>query len=208
VPSLFRRKSDDLVEEAPAEVTPPPAENRPKAYTPSKKELGVATPKRSAAQRRRVNEPPPANRREALKRMREKQRAERTEAMEGMRSGDERYLMPRDQGPERALVRDIVDSRPSTGTYFFFGAFIVLAGSLGRLPAEVQLGLNLLWVALMIAMIVDGFLISRRVKKLVRQRFPKTQQRMGSLYLYGVMRAISFRRMRIPKARVKVGDKI
>ena len=39
-----------------------------------------------------------------------------------MRAGDERYLLARDRGPERALVRDIVDSRRTVGTCFFGGA--------------------------------------------------------------------------------------
>ena len=31
---------------------------------------------------------------------------------------------------------------------------------------------------------------------------------MGSLYLYAVMRAITFRRMRAPAPQVKIGDKV
>ena len=61
---------------------------------------------------------------------------------------------------------------------------------------------------LALLVVVDSVLISQRVRKLVRQRFPKTQQKMGSLYLYAIMRAITFRRMRMPNPRVKIGDKI
>jgi hypothetical protein len=210
VPSLFRRKPVDLVEESVAEATDPPssASGRPKGYTPSKKELGVETPKRSAAQRRRGSEPPPASRREAVKRMREKQRSQRAEAMAGMRAGDERFLLARDRGPERALVRDVVDSRRTAGTWFFAGALIVLVGSSGTMPPAVQLAANLLWLVLAVAVVLDSVLICRKIKKLVRERFPKTQQRMRSLYLYGVMRSITFRRMRMPHPRVKLGEKI
>ena len=35
-----------------------------------------------------------------------------------VRTGDERYLLARDRGPERALVRNIVDSRRTVGTWF------------------------------------------------------------------------------------------
>jgi len=31
---------------------------------------------------------------------------------------------------------------------------------------------------------------------------------MGALYLYGIMRGLTFRRMRIPKPRVELRDKI
>ena len=209
MPSLFRRKSADLVADATASVStePEPAPARPKNYTPSKKELGVATPKR-VTHGRRVAEPAPANRREAYKQMRERQRAERAEASAGMRAGDERYLLARDRGPERALVRDLVDSRRTVGTWFFAGALIVLVGSSARMPVQVQLAANLLWALLAIAVVVDSVLIARKVKKLVGERFPKTTQKMGGLYLYGIMRGLTFRRMRVPKPQVALGAKI
>ena len=209
--SLFRRKSTDLVSDATATVTSDSeasAAPKPKAYTPSKKELGVATPKRTNAQRRHDKATAPANRREAYKQMRERQKVERAEASAGMRAGDERYLLARDRGPERALVRAIVDSKRTAGTWFFAGAIIVFIGSTGRMPTEVQLGANLLWAILAIAVIVDSIVIARKVKKLVTARFPDTKQRMGSLYLYGIMRGLTFRRMRVPKPQVELGDKI
>jgi hypothetical protein len=183
------------------------AASRPKSYTPSKKELGVATPKRQTSQRR-VAEAAPANRRAAYKQTRNRQRAERAEAAAGMRAGDERYLLARDRGPERALVRNIVDSRRTVGTWFFAGALIVLLGSSTRMPAIVQLGANLLWAILAIGVIVDSVLIYRKVKKLVAARFPKTTVRMGSLYMYGIMRGLTFRRMRVPKPKINLGDPI
>jgi len=201
--SLFRRKPADV---APDEVTPSEEVSRPKGYTPSKKELGVVTPKRQTTGRR-VGEAAPANRREAMKQMRERQRAERAEAAAGMRAGDEKYLLARDRGPERALVRNIIDSRRTVGTWFFGGALIVLVGSTFAIPA-VQLASNVLWLLLAIAVIVDSVLIARRIKKTVRERFPKTGQRIGSLQLYGVMRGLTFRRMRVPKPQVDLGASV
>jgi hypothetical protein len=206
VSSLFRRKSADVAssEPTPEEVTG--GAPKPKSYTPSKRELGQVTPKRQSTGRK-VNAEAPANRREAMKQMRERQREERAEATAGMRSGDERYLLARDRGPERKLVRDIIDSRRTVGTWFFGGALIVLVGSTVRVPA-VQLASNLLWALLAVAVIVDSILISRKVKRLVKERFPKTNQRLGSLQLYGVMRGLTFRRMRVPKPQASIGDKV
>ena len=204
--SLFRRKSADVAssEPAPEEVTG--GAPKPKSYTPSKRELGQTTPKRQSSARK-VNAEAPANRREAMKQMRDRQREERAEAAAGMRSGDERYLLARDRGPERKLVRDIIDSRRTVGTWFFGGALIVLVGSTVRLPA-IQLASNVLWALLAVAVVVDSILISRRVKKMVKERFPKTGQRLGSLQLYGVMRGLTFRRMRVPKPQAELGDKV
>jgi hypothetical protein len=205
--SLFRRKSADVT---PDEVTPseevPGGSPRPKSYTPSKKELGVVTPKRQS-NARRVTEAAPANRREAYKQMRERGRVERAEAAAGMRAGDEKYLLARDRGPERALVRNLIDSRRTVGTWFFGGAMIVLVGSGVAIPL-VRYASNLLWAFLAIAVIVDSVLIARRIKKVIRERFPKTTQRMGSLQLYGVMRGLTFRRMRVPKPQVELGAKV
>jgi hypothetical protein len=211
VPSLFRRKSTDVVESSPADEESTVEEteaSRPKGYTPSKKELGVETPKRTSANRRRAVEPAPANRREAYKKMRERQRAERSEASAGMRAGDERYLLARDRGPERLLVRNIVDSRRTVGTWFFGGALVVLIGSSGAMPPAVRLVSNLMWAALALGVVLDSVLISRKVKRLVRERFPQTTQRMGSLYLYAITRSITFRRMRMPKPKVQIGDAV
>lgn len=211
MPSLFRRKSTDVIDEAPVEVPAEPSTSaRPKGYTPSKKELGVVTPKRPNASRR-APEPPPANRREAYKRMRERQREDSIERREGMARGDEQYLLPRDRGPERALVRDIVDARRTVGPFFFGTAFLVLIASVFKDQQQAMLfGLvaNLVWALFFLATIVDSTLIARKIGKLVRERFPRTEQRMGSLYIYGIMRAISFRRLRVPKPRVALGTKV
>lgn len=202
MPSLFSRKTDAS---APAGLTSEPAEDaivhRSRSYTEKK---GKVTPKRTEAQRRKA-EPPPANRREAMKRAREKQRAERQEQMAGMRAGDERYLLPRDKGPERATVRDLVDSRRNAGTWFFGGMFVILFAMQIQDP-RVLLAANLIWVALAAMMIVDSIILSRKVKRIIGERFPKTTQKMRGLYFYAIMRAVTFRRMRMPKARVKIGE--
>jgi DUF3043 family protein len=199
-----------LFSKKPAETSPTP-ERAPadeiihasRSHTPAK---GKATPKRTVANRRRA-EPAPTNRREALKRSREKNREDRRESFEGMKAGDERYLLPRDKGPERALVRDIVDTRRNAGTWFFGGAFILLALSMLRDPRAVMAA-NLIWYLLALAVVIDTMLISRRIKKLVPERFPKTKEKMRSLYFYAFTRSIMFRRLRMPRPRVKVGEAI
>ena len=203
----FRRKSDDLVAEKVSAVPTPADEKAPsKRYTPSKQELGKITPKRKTGGR--IVEPPPANNKEARKRMRDKQREIRAEARAGMMAGKEEYLLPRDKGPERALVRDIVDSRRNVASYLLPGTLVVLFGSSAAMPAQVRLGVNLFWFMLAFAMVVDSVLLSRRIKKLVRAKFPKSTVRWGSLYLYAIMRSISFRRMRMPAPKVKIGTQL
>ena len=85
---------------------------------------------------------------------------------------------------------------------------MVLIGFNRALNPGIYLAANLLFLLFALATAVDSYLISRKVKKLVTERFPKTHQRMRSLYLYAIMRGITFRFIRNPKPKVKPGAKI
>ncbi|MFI2647249.1 MULTISPECIES: DUF3043 domain-containing protein [Micromonospora] len=202
VPSLFRRKPTDLVEDSVTPVTTDeaPAAAQSRGHTPSKKDLGRTTPKRPTAGRRPAAPARPLTKEEA----REQRRLARAEsAAEFRREGG-----PRDRGPERLLARNVVDSRRTVGTWFFGGALIVLVGSNQAMPPIVRLLSNVLWGALALGVVIDSVLISRKIKKLVRERYPKSTERLGSLYFYAIMRSITFRKMRAPAPRVNIGDKI
>jgi hypothetical protein len=200
---MFRRKSADVATEEPV-VEEPVAPQLSKSYTPKK---GEATPKRVVAGRRLVGAPP-ADRKEALRRSRDKDRETRAEQREGMMNGDPRYLLRRDRGADRALARDVVDSRFNVGTLFLVGLFLILIGSTRAMPGYVQYGANLLFLFMILAFVVDGFFLCRRIRRLVRERLPKQDVRWPALYGYAVMRTLSFRRIRVPRPRVKVGDPI
>jgi hypothetical protein len=200
---MFRRKPADVAVDEPV-VDEPVEPNQPRSYTPKK---GEATPKRVIAGRRMV-ETAPTDRKEALRRSREKDRETRTQQREGMMKGDPRYLMARDRGPVRALARDVVDSRFNVGTWFIVALFVILVGSTRAMPAGVQAGANLLFLFMVLAFIVDAVFLCRRIRKLTAERLPNEDVRWGGVYGYAVMRTLSFRRLRVPKPRVKVGDKI
>lgn len=223
MPSLFRRRAtetvtDEVTEES-ADATEPaeperaqPSGSLPRGYTPSKKERGLSTPKRPSPHVRRPGTAPVSKARgqmtkEERREAKEDKRARRREISEGMRKGDPRYLAARDQGPEKALARDVVDSRRTVGTWFFGGALVVLLGSSSAVPVMV-LAANMIFILLAIALLIDSMALCRRVKRLVLDRHPDTTQRWGSLYLYVVMRAITFRRLRIPLPRLKIGDPV
>ena len=202
VPSLFRRKSADLAApgaEVPASATDPADADQARGHTPSKRERGIATPKRVSV--RRTPEPPPANRREAYRREREAMADRRA----GAAKGDPRYLNKRDQGPERALVRDVVDARLTAGPWFFLVTMLQWLAMIVRLPVTAQVGLQTLWLGLAMLTVLDSAIISRRIKKIVRERHPETTERMFSLGYYGVTRAIMARKMRMPRPRIKLG---
>src|SRR3989337_544349 len=98
-PRVFgRSKSQDSSSTSPV-VEKPGGKGRP---TPSRKEAEAAARARAKVPRTR-------------KEIAQAQRAARMESSQkvrsAMKSGDERYFMPRDQGPVRRFVRDFVDSR-------------------------------------------------------------------------------------------------
>lgn len=200
---LFRRKPADLVEDEVEEVVEESAA-QPRGYTPKK---GEATRKRPTANRRvAVAAPKDPKERRALDRQRRSEDAR--ERREGMMNGDDRFLTARDKGPVRRYVRDIVDARRNVGSIFFFGTVVVLA--LSMIPnIRIALASNLAFLAMLGAILIDSVLLSRRIKQKVSAKFPKNNtERWGSLYFYAIMRSLSFRKMRAPRAQVEVGDKV
>jgi len=203
VTSLFRRKSVELDAEPVEEIAEPVEPARPKGYTPKK---GEATRKRPVANKR-IAEAKPSDPKAARTLARQRRQEDARERREGLMSGDDRYLTARDKGPVRRYVRDIVDARHNAGSIFFFGTIAVLV--LSMIPNfQVQLASNLAFLAMLLAIVFDSVLLSRRIRQRVSAKFPKHGDRWGSLYFYAVMRALSFRRMRMPKAQVNVGDKV
>jgi hypothetical protein len=204
VSPLIRRKAATAAESvepaAPKATTVPPEAAGARAYTAAK---GRPTPKRTEASKAR-KAPPPKDNKEARTRMREKMRTERAEATEGMRRGDARFLPARDKGPIKKMVRDLVDSRRNVATYFLVGAFLVVLLTSGGMPDAVRFGGQILWLLMVVAILADVWLMSRLIRKRVRERFPDTTEKPP--VFYGVMRSLQFRRMRAPKPQVGIGE--
>jgi len=199
VPTLFSRKSTATVIET-AGDSPVVTETHTRAKTtPSKKDLGLVTPKRNAAR----GPSKPLNRKEAVA----ADRLERRKKSAAMMAGEDWALMARDKGADKKLVRDIVDSRRNLGTYFFGAMFAVMAVMLSGNLTLAAYG-NLLFIVMLVVVLFDSVILSRKIKRVVSERMPKATPRWGGLYWYAIMRAISFRGMRAPKPRVKVGDAI
>jgi hypothetical protein len=169
---------------------------------------GRPTPRRAEAQRRRTGPvpPPPRTRREAMRRQRELSAQRRSDGTARMRADDENALPRRDQGPERRLVRDIVDSRRNAGGAFLVMALAVLVTYV--VPNTVVKAIVFyLWTAVFGLMVFDSVLIGLRIRKLVRERFPKSRESTLRLTLYGVNRTILPRRWRLPRPQVGLGER-
>ena len=124
------------------------------------------------------------------------------EAREGIRSGDERYLRPRDAGPVRRFVRDFVDARLSVAELAVPGFVIsFLMSSFGATLAGSAL-LN----GLLVMMVADGVLLHFRLRRELKRRFPDENPKGTTLY--ALMRALQLRFLRLPKTQVKLGQRL
>jgi hypothetical protein len=113
--------------------------------------------------------------------------------------GDESALPARDRGPARRFVRNYVDSRRSSGEFFLPTIFVVLVLTLVPVPA-IQLGAIALMYAMLLFAIIDGFLLSRKIRKAVEDKFPGTSTK--GLGMYAWLRSTQMRRLRAPHPEV------
>jgi hypothetical protein len=113
--------------------------------------------------------------------------------------GEESALPARDKGPARRFVRNYVDERKSVTEYFLVIIMFVLFLTLIPIPA-VQLGAIALMYSAMIWIALDGFLLSRKIKKAVAKEYPGGSTK--GLGLYGWMRSTQLRRLRAPSPQV------
>jgi hypothetical protein len=166
------------------------AKNRP---TPKRKDQEAANRRPLVVTDRKVaRETDKARRREAQL----KQRA-------AMATGDDAHLPARDKGPVRRYIRDYVDARWNVGEFMLPVMVVVLAMSFIRVPAVfaiVSIGVY----GLLLAAAVDGFLMWRRLKSKLIEKFGEDKVGRG-LAMYAVMRGFQIRRSRMPKAQTKRG---
>ena len=216
---LLGRRADDA-EGSPAEEST--LESAPAGQVGTTAPKGRPTPKRSERNKPRGPVAPApmtaAEARQRRKQTRESmtkeerkaekvaRRAATVQRRERMASGDEAYLLPRDQGPVRRYVRDIVDSRRNILGLFmpaaFFLLFIMLAAP------RLQFYMSPLMLLLTVAMMVDGLLLARKVNKCVDTKFPDNTETRFKLGTYAVSRATQLRRSRVPRPRVERGAKV
>jgi hypothetical protein len=210
---FLRRRSDNAVDSATTADAGSVTDALGSGYTPGK---GRPTPRRRDAEgkRRGPAPPPPKTQREA-QRLARKNRGSRTERRQDaadrrrrMMAGDERVLMPRDRGPVKAYVRDVVDSRPHMAGLFMPLAGLVILSLVLQSQPIVQSYVSMFCLALMVAMALEGVLLGRRVTQLARARFPKEAISPLALGWYAFSRASQVRKLRVPKPRVNRGDPV
>ncbi len=177
--------------------TPPPADDQNEVGG-----KGHRTPSRKEAEAARRRPLVPSDRKVAAKTQRAASREMRAREQAALQSGDERYLPARDKGQARRFTRDVVDARTSLGEFFLPVAFVaIFAMFLTQKNVTAALTVLIVLYLLVFATIIDGFILSRQLKRRLEAKFDAAQIPRGTL-MYGVTRAFQMRRLRLPKPQV------
>lgn len=221
---LFRRgesSSTDATADTTADASGDVTAGTPRSSTTATLGKGRPTPKRRDAEgkRRGPVAPAPLTAKEARARRkatggskqdRKTASAERKLAAQDRRArmlaGEDKYLLPRDQGPVRAYVRDVIDARRNL-VGLFMPMALVLILSMFAAP-QLQTVVTLAMLVMMLFMGIEGVLLGRIVNSRVRERFPKSTDSGFKLGWYAFVRASQIRKMRAPKPRVSPGDAV
>jgi len=157
--------------------------------TPTRKEAEAAAKARAKV---------PRTRKDAARAARESRATRSAQVREAMKTGDERYLPPRDKGPQRRFLRDLVDSRLCMAELLLplLVAIMVTTAISQRLASG-------LWSGTIVLVGLDSALLVFRVRRELRKRFPGESTR-GAI-IYALMRSMQLRWLRMPRRMVKLG---
>ncbi|MFC8044384.1 DUF3043 domain-containing protein [Nocardia sp. NPDC057353] len=216
---LFRRGESDTTDATAVTTADASTEEAVQATATAGK--GRPTPRRRDAEARKRGPvaPAPMTSKEARARRRAtrgskaerkvaaaERRAAAQDRRERMLAGEDKYLLPRDRGPVRAHVRDIVDARRNL-VGLFMPMALVLILSMFAAPG-LQTIVTLAMLVMMAFMIIEGVFLGRIVNNRVRERYPDTTDTGFKLGWYAFVRASQIRKMRAPKPRLTPGDPV
>jgi hypothetical protein len=173
---------------------------------------GRPTPKRRDSQGKRGPVSAPQTRKEAYARQKQLSKQQKStrsaakprtvaEQRAALRRGDPSALPRRDQGTTRKLARDYVDSHRMLSNYLLLLFPLMIAGI--AVPQ-----LQLVVLAVFLGLLVEWYLIGRRIRALALERFGEAQGGNLTIGFYAGSRAYLPRRWRLPAPQVERGDPI
>lgn len=186
---MFRRTSK--VDDQPAlEPKGPGAKGRP---TPTRRESEAV---------RRARAKPATDKKSVRKMSRERKIQSSGKVREAMRSGDERYLPKKDQGPVKRFIRNSVDARFSIAEFLLPILIVIMALSYSGNKTLQSFGVALQTTTLLVVSI-DTVWTMVRLRRALRAKFPG-QSLKGTTY-YTLLRLAQMRWLRMPKPQVRIG---
>lgn len=186
---MFKRTSSETTPDVPPAATG--GKGRP---TPKRKEAEAAAKARAKA---------PRTKRELAAMQRQQRVSAGQKARQAMKNGDERYLPARDKGPVKRFVRDFVDSRFSIVELLIPLLIVSLVLGWSGQPALVNASSMVMMITVLFV-ILDLSWVVLRMRRQLHRRFPG-ESLQGTTF-YAITRSMQMKFMRLPKARVKVGQ--
>jgi hypothetical protein len=192
---LFRRTKSETTPVATDPTTEGGAQKKGRP-TPSRKEAEAAAKARAKV---------PRTRKEMAAAQKQQRGQNSGQMRQAMRTGDDRYLPARDKGPVKRFVRDYVDSRFSFIELLIPLMLVVLILGFTGNPTVTTYA-NLAMLSVFVLIIVDLIRLRFRLKRELTTRFPDAP--LKGLTYYAVARSMQMRFMRLPKVKVKVGQRL
>jgi len=188
---VFRRSSKaDSAPPSDHDNKGPGAKGRP---TPTRKEAEAARRERAKAG---------TDKKAGGKVLRERHARSNAKVREGMRSGDERYLPKRDQGPVKRFIRNYVDARVSVAEFLLPLLVLIMVLQYSG-NAQMLTFSTILWEVTILMVALDTIWLLMRLKRALRAKFPDEDLKGATFYT--VTRALQLRPLRMPKPKVKIG---
>lgn len=188
---MFKRTKSEATTATTAQPVKEGGKGRP---TPKRKEAEAAAKARAKT---------PRTKRELALAQRQQRSSATQRARQAMRTGDERYLPPRDKGPVKRFVRDFIDARFSIVELLI--PLLVVSLVLGYVPnAALRNASAYIMMITLLFVIIDLAFVVVRLRRQLHRRFPG--ESLSGTTFYAVTRSMQMRFMRLPKARVKVGQ--
>ena len=188
---MFRRTKSEPTD--PQVVTKPGGKGRP---TPSRREAEAAAKARAKV---------PRDRKEQARAQRAARNESSKSARAAMKAGDERYYLARDRGPVRRFIRDLVDSRFSFIELMIPLMIVTMIMGYSGNARLAGIG-NTILMGTILLVVLDMLMLRRKLRRELTRRFPDEPQK-GTTY-YAVSRAMQMKFMRLPKAKVKIGQEL
>jgi Protein of unknown function (DUF3043) len=190
---VFRRSKSETDSAPASTVDKEGGKGRP---TPTRREAEAAARARAKV---------PRTRKEIARAQREARVESSQRVRSAMKSGDERYFLARDKGPVRSFIRDFVDRRFSFVELMIPLLILTMVLGYSGNPSMASMG-NTILLGTMLLVILDLVLMRFRLRRELARRFP-SESTKGTTY-YAVMRSMQMKFMRMPKAKVKIGQQL
>jgi hypothetical protein len=128
-----------------------------------------------------------------------------TKMRQAMKTGDEKYLPARDRGPVKRFIRDMVDSRFSFVELMIPVLLVTTAMAWSGNSSVASYG-NAVLFGMLLLIVVDMVRLRFKLRRELTARFPDEPVK-GTTY-YAVMRSLQMKFMRLPKAQVRIGQRL